>query len=132
QLLFEKQELSSSSNPNAETFDFIISEHKSNILRLLTRLQDKKWFHDHGERRKEGFMLAGSPGCGKTKFAIAAALFLKRHLIIVDCKRIKNIQQMESIVNLSSIQDVELRHDNVIFLFEEFSMSTFSDNDKSQ
>lgn len=124
-LQFDCNPLSSEEYPNYETFDFIVGSQKATIMKLLNRLQDKSWYAQHGERHKEGISLAGKPGTGKTKIAVAAALYLKRHLIIIDCKRIKSVQQLEQIMNMECILDVQIKQENVIFLFEEFSMSSF-------
>lgn len=124
-LQFDCKTLSSEECPNYETFDFIVGSQKKIVLKLLHRLQNKQWYEQHGERHKEGITLAGRAGTGKTKIAVASALYLKRHLIIIDCKRIKNIQQLESILNIDCILDIQIKQENVIFLFEEFSMANF-------
>lgn len=123
--IFERQDLDGPSNPNPETFDFVVSVHKPKILALLDRLNNKEWYRAHGERRKQGFAFCGKSGTGKTKIAVAMALRSRKHLIIVDCTRVDKVEHLESILNLREIQQVSINHQNAMYLFEEFSMKVF-------
>jgi AAA+ superfamily predicted ATPase len=127
---FEQQELHSLTSANFETFDFIVSPHKQKIVALLDRLNDKEWYRVHGERRKQGFAFTGKSGTGKTKIAVAMSLYLNRHVVIVDCKRIEKIEHLETILNKDKIGNIDVTHENLLYLFEEFSMKVFDDKQK--
>ncbi len=121
----DAQQLHSAKNPNNESFDFIVSPHKAKILALLDRLEDVGWHQKHGERRKQGFALVGKPGTGKTKFAVAMAIKMHRHLVKIDCSRLQSVEQLEKLINLKMADNVSINHANCVYLFEEFNMKPF-------
>jgi SpoVK/Ycf46/Vps4 family AAA+-type ATPase len=100
-------------------------QHKRRIYQLIDRLANKSWYEKHHERWKEGLMFSGPPGCGKSKFVIAMAMRLKRHVIDVRWERIQSEDEMERLLSIDQIQDVSFHPSQIIFMFDEFTQSVF-------
>ena len=126
-LKFNKSILSdfkNDSEKNFESFDTIFSEHKNTIIKTINRLKDFEYFKRTGAKRKAGFLFYGPPGCGKTCHVNAIANYDKRHIIEIPMSRIKTNKELEIIINLSQINDINFKKDEIILFFDEIDQGS--------
>lgn len=105
-----------------ETFDNIYSEHNEILKKDIDKLKDLQYYKSHGLKRKKGYLFHGIPGCGKTSSVIAMALYDSRHIIEIPFSLLTTHQEFETILNMKSINNIEINNNNVIFLFDEIDI----------
>lgn len=106
-------------NKSFETFNHIFSEHKNKLEAGVKRLSNIKYYEENGIKRKKGYLFYGDPGCGKTYSVMAMANTGKRHVIEVPMSRVKTNDDLEKIINLTTINCIDFKRDEVIILFDE-------------
>jgi len=111
------------SERNFETFDTIFSEHKDTIIKTINRLKDYEYFKKTGSKRKAGFLFYGPPGCGKTCHVNAIANYDKRHIIEIPMSRVKTNKELENIINLTQINDINFKKEDIILFFDEIDQA---------
>jgi len=111
---FKKEE-----DKNNETFNSLFSEHKDNIIKAVNRLKNYEYYKRTGNKRKLGYLFHGNPGCGKTAHVAAIANLDKRHILEVPMSRVKTNKELEEIINLTQINDVLFKKENLIIFFDE-------------
>jgi hypothetical protein len=119
---WKKTILSDFTDPNRqnyETFDNIVSPHKTTLIGDLTLLKDLSYYRRTGAKHKKGYLFYGPPGCGKTASVIAMANHDHRHIIEVPMSRLKTNSEIEDILSLTQIDGVVFRKDQIIILFDE-------------
>jgi hypothetical protein len=104
---------------NSETFHSLFSEHKENIIRSVKRLKDYAYFKRTGTKRKLGYLFYGYPGCGKTAHVAAIANLDNRHILEVPMSRVKTNKELEDIINLTGINDVTFKKEELVIFFDE-------------
>jgi SpoVK/Ycf46/Vps4 family AAA+-type ATPase len=67
----------------------------------------------HGLRYRQKILLYGPPGCGKTCHVNAIANYDKRHIIEIPMSRIKTNKELENIINLTQINEVTFKKEEV-------------------
>jgi hypothetical protein len=102
-----------------QTFDNIHNEHKENLINDLKRLKDLNYYKRTGLKRKKSYLFYGEPGCGKTQTVLAIALEDSRHIIEIPFNIVKNNIQLETIMNLRSINNVQFNKNEIVYLFDE-------------
>jgi hypothetical protein len=124
QLIFNSKILSETNSDNElfETFDKIYNEHVDKLIKDIDKLKDILYYKSHGLKRKLGFLFYGIPGCGKTSSVVAMALYDSRHIIEIPFSLIKTHEEFEKIMNLKSINDIEINNNNIILLFDELDI----------
>lgn len=116
-------DLNDEKNKNYETFDCIYHEHKDSIIKSIDRLNNLEYYKKFGLKRKKGYLFYGHSGCGKTSTTMAIANYCKRHIIEIPLIRVATNLEMEKILNLNSINGVEFKKDEVLYLFDEIDMA---------
>ena len=128
-LLFSSKVISDLNNPelqNHETFDNIFHKNKEQIINDIDKLHDINYYKKTGLKRKKGYMFYGLPGTGKTTTVMAMSNYDKRHIIEVPFNRVQTNNELEAILNVSCINSIEFRQDNIIILFDELDIQTKS------
>lgn len=105
-----------------ETFDKIHNEHVEFFKKNIDKLKDIEYYKTHGLKRKRGFLFHGIPGCGKTSTVVAMALYDSRHIIEIPFSLLSTHQEFEKIMELKSINDIEINNNNIILLFDEIDI----------
>jgi len=116
-------DLKNESDSSFETFNSLFSEHKEYIINSVKRLKDVSYFKRTGSKRKLGFLFHGSPGCGKTAHVSAIANFDKRHILEVPMSRVKTNRELEEIINLTQINNVTFKKEELIIFFDEIDQA---------
>ena len=106
-------------NINYETFDHIEHIHKQQIIKDLDLLNNIEYYKKHGLKRKLGYLFYGNPGCGKTSTVMAIANYQKRHIMEIPLSRVKTNSELEKILNLTSINNISFKKNEIIILFDE-------------
>jgi len=124
ELIFNSRILSEENTTNElfETFDKIHNEHTDNIIRDINKLKDINYYKSHGLKRKKGYLFHGLPGCGKTSSVVAMALYDSRHIIEIPFSLLTTHNEFEEIMNLKSINNIEINNNNIILLFDEIDI----------
>ncbi len=128
-LLFSSKVISDLNNPelqNHETFENIFHKNKEQIINDIDKLHDINYYKKTGLKRKKGYMFYGLPGTGKTTTVMAMSNYDKRHIIEVPFNRVQTNNELEAILNISCINSIEFRQDNIIILFDELDIQTKS------
>jgi hypothetical protein len=124
QLVFNSRILSESNTERElfETFDNIYNEHTEKFKRDIDKLKDLEYYKSHGLKRKKGYLFHGILGCGKTSSVVAMALYDSRHIIEIPFSLLTTHQEFEKIMNLKSINNIEINNNNIIMLFDEIDI----------
>jgi hypothetical protein len=112
-------DLNDDTNKNFETFDTMFTPNKNQLINDINRLKDLDYYKKTGAKRKKGYLFYGPPGCGKTSSVIAMANYDKRHIIEIPMSRLKTNSDIEEILNISKIENVNFKKDEIILLFDE-------------
>lgn len=119
---FKMSLLSDTSSPdttNYETFDNLIGPHTEQLKKDIALLKDISYYRRSGAKHKKGYLFYGPPGCGKTASVIAMANHDQRHIIEIPMSRVKTNADIEEILNLTEIEGISFRKDQIILLFDE-------------
>ena len=112
-----------------ETFDNVFSEHNDVLINDIARLKDDKYYLRTGMRRKKSYLFYGEPGCGKNATVMATALYDARHIIDIPAGIIKTNSEFEEILNLSIINSIPFKKNEIIIMFDELDLGFNNDND---
>jgi ATP-dependent 26S proteasome regulatory subunit len=104
---------------NYETFDSLIGPHTEQLKKDISLLKNIDYYRRSGAKHKKGYLFYGPPGCGKTASVIAMANYDKRHIIEIPMSRVKTNADIEEILNLTEIEGISFRKDQIIVLFDE-------------
>lgn len=119
ELKFSKSVLSSETDVLYETFDNIYNEHSDRLKNDIKQLKNDEYYKRTGLRRKKAYMFYGEPGCGKNASVVAMALHDKRHIVDIPFSILQYNSEFHEIMNLTTINGVSFRKDQVIFMFDE-------------
>ena len=124
QLIFNSRILSEENTDNElfETFDKIHNEHVEILIKDIDKLKDISYYKNHGLKRKKGYLFHGLPGCGKTSSVVAMALYDSRHIVEIPFSLLTTHEEFEKIMNLKSINNIEINNNNIILLFDELDI----------
>lgn len=111
--------ISERDNPSHENFTNLVNEHSDQFIRDIKRLKDLDYYRKTGLKRKKGYLFYGHPGCGKTATVMAMAIEDNRHIIEIPISRVQKNKEIEDILNMTKINDISFRKDEVIILFDE-------------
>jgi AAA+ superfamily predicted ATPase len=124
QLIFNSRVLSEENTGRElfETFDKIHNEHVSTLKKDIDKLKDIQYYKSHGLKRKKGYLFHGIPGCGKTSSVVAMALYDSRHIVEIPFGLLTTHDEFEQIMNLKTINNIEINNNNIILLFDEIDI----------
>jgi len=106
---------------NNETFDTLFHDHVDRLKTDIVKLRDKEYYMTHGLRRKKGYLFYGEPGTGKTSSVMAIANADNRHIMEISIQKIKNINTLRQILNLTSINNISFNKSEIVYLFDEIN-----------
>lgn len=115
-----------------ETFDNIYSEHIEPIKKDIARLKDDGYWKRTGMRRKKSYIFYGEPGCGKNATVLAMALHDNRHIIDIPAGSVETNGEFENILNLTSINTVNFKKNEIIIMFDELDFGIEKPNETSE
>lgn len=123
-LIFNSKILSEENTDNElfETFDKIYNEHVETLTKDIDKLKDIQYYKNHGLKRKKGYLFHGMPGCGKTSTVVAMALYDSRHIVEIPFSLLTTHEEFEKIMNLKSINNIEINNNNIILVFDEIDI----------
>lgn len=114
----EKQLFDTSKFYSNSTMENLIFEEKEKVMRHVHFFcQNKDWYVRKGRPYTLGICTWGPPGCGKTTFEKALALYLKRHLIIIDFDKIRSESELMDIFYNEYIGDYQIPWDKRLYVF---------------
>ena len=116
QLLFTIEPFSKT---NYENFDHIFNEHTEIIKNDIIKLKNIDYYNKMGMRRKKGYLFYGDYGTGKTATITAISLFDNRHILEIPFSKIKSNEDIDKILNLSIINDIKFKKEQLIIVFDE-------------
>ncbi len=111
------------SQKNFEKFESLFSEHKESLMKSINRLKDIEYYKRTGMKRKIGYLFYGPPGCGKTSHVVAMANYDNSHIIEIPMSRVKKNKEIESILNISSINGITIEKEKLIIFFDEIDQA---------
>jgi chaperone BCS1 len=97
-----------------KTFDTLFYPQKAELIRILTKFQNKTMYPSHIPMdNKLGIILYGPPGTGKTGTVSAIANMLKRNLLVINFTTITTCKQLDEILNTNN-------YSKYVYVFDEF------------
>ena len=108
-----------------QTLDNSIFDNKPDILSMLSKFNDTKYYQRHTSLTQKIVLLChGEPGTGKTFTIRLVAKELKRHVVIVPLNKIKTIDELNSVLFFKKINDYDITPEECIFVFEDLDAMT--------
>jgi SpoVK/Ycf46/Vps4 family AAA+-type ATPase len=92
-------------------------------MKSINRLKDIEYYKRTGMKRKIGYLFYGPPGCGKTSHVVAMANYDNSHIIEIPMSRVKKNKEIESILNISSINGITIEKEKLIIFFDEIDQA---------
>ena len=110
---------------STKSFDNLFFEQKELILERLKQYTDINRYKKLGIPHTLGFLFYGEPGCGKTSCIKAIANYLQRHIVSVNLKHVKNIDELRQLFLSDVITGsvVMATPSKRIYVFEELDCS---------
>jgi chaperone BCS1 len=100
------------------TISNLFFEEKERVMKHIHFFQNNKdWYIRKGRPYTLGICTWGPPGCGKTSFEKALALYLDRHIIIVDFDKIKTERELINLFYNESIEKYKIPYDKRLYVF---------------
>lgn len=103
----------------------LIFEEKPIVMKHVNFfMKNKDWYFERGRPYTLGICSHGPPGCGKTSFEKALALYMNRHLIVVDFDKIENENQLCDIFYNPSIGNYEIPFEKRLYIFPDIDRTS--------
>lgn len=111
---------------STKTFNNMFFEHKNELIeRLNSYKNDIEIYKKLGIPHSLGLLLHGEPGCGKTSAIKAIANYMNRHIININIKHYKTIQELRNLfLNNALTAYPNITKNKRIYVFEEIDCST--------
>jgi len=87
-------------------------------------MNNKQWYHKRGRPYTLGICSYGPPGCGKTSFEKALAIYMNRHLIVVDFDKIETEAELCDIFYNKCIGNYEIPFEKRLYLFPDIDRTS--------
>lgn len=111
-----------SSNCSLENLFF---EEKEKIMSYIHFFQNnKEWYKKRGRPYTLGICSYGPPGCGKTSFEKALAIYLNRHLVVIDFDKIRSEEELIHIFYDSKIGPFKIPYEKRLYIFPDIDKTT--------
>jgi hypothetical protein len=108
-----------------QTLDNSIFDTKEDIIKAINKFQDKKYYLKHPSlTRKLVFLFHGEPGTGKTFSIRLIANKLNRNIIIIPLNKIKSLEELNSVLFFTRINDHNITPDKCVFVIEDLDAMT--------
>ena len=108
-----------------QTLDNSIFDTKEKITKAINKFQDKKYYLKHPSlTRKLVFLCHGEPGTGKTFSIRLIANKLKRNIVIIPLNKIKSLEELNSVLFFTKINDHNITPDKCVFVIEDLDAMT--------
>ena len=100
-------------NPNI-SFDYLHFDCKTEILSLLDKYTKKTMYKTNVPmENKLGILLHGEPGCGKTRFVSACANYLKKHVLVVDTRKLRTTKELDHVLSYADKNSMIIMIDEI-------------------
>lgn len=100
-------------------------EEKEKVMSYIHFFQKNKvWYEKRGRPYTLGICSYGPPGCGKTSFEKALALYLNRHLIVIDFDKIKTEQELMDIFYNEYIGPYKIPNEQRLYIFPDIDKTS--------
>ena len=100
------------------TISNLFFEEKERVMKHVHFFQNNKdWYVRKGRPYTLGICTWGPPGCGKTSFEKALALYLDRHIIIVDFDKIKTERELINLFYSEYIEKYKIPYEKRLYVF---------------
>jgi hypothetical protein len=100
------------------TISNLFFEEKDRVMKHVHFFQNNKdWYVRKGRPYTLGICTWGPPGCGKTSFEKALALYLDRHIIIVDFDKIKTERELINLFYSEYIEKYKIPYEKRLYVF---------------
>ena len=107
------------------SLDNLFFEEKDKIMSYIHFFQNNKdWYRKRGRPYTLGLCSYGPPGCGKTSFEKALAIYLNRHLIVVDFDKIRSEEDLLSIFYDQKIGPFKIPNERRLYIFPDIDKTT--------
>ena len=108
-----------------QTLDNSIFDTKEDIIKAINKFQDEKYYLKHPSlTRKLVFLCHGEPGTGKTFSIRLIANKLKRNIVIIPLNKIKSLEELNSVLFFTKINDHNITPDKCVFVIEDLDAMT--------
>ena len=103
----------------------LLFEEKSNVLQYIDFFEkEKNWYKVHGRPYTLGICTYGPPGCGKTSFEKALAVYLNRHLIVVDFDKLQCEDELIKLFFDEKIGPYHIPNNKRLYVFPDIDKTT--------
>lgn len=107
------------------SIDNLFFEEKEKVMSYIHFFQQNKdWYKKKGRPYTLGICSYGPPGCGKTSFEKALAMYLKRHLIVIDFDKIRSEEELLNIFYNEKIGPYKIPNDQRLYIFPDIDKTT--------
>lgn len=106
-------------------FKNLFFEEKENTLKFIDFFEkNKNWYKKYGRPYTLGICTYGPPGCGKTSFEKSLALYLNRHIIVVDFDKIQTETELNDIFFCEYIGPFKIPNNKRLYIFPDIDKTT--------
>lgn len=107
------------------SLDNLFFEEKEKIMSYIHFFQkNKNWYKKRGRPYTLGLCSYGPPGCGKTSFEKALAIYLNRHLIVVDFDKIRSEEDLVNIFYDQKVGPFKIPNEKRLYIFPDIDKTT--------
>ena len=105
--------------------DHLFFEEKPTVMKHVDFfMKNKEWYHKRGRPYTLGICSYGPPGCGKTSFEKALALYMNRHLIVIDFDKIETENELCDIFYNKCIGSYEIPFEKRLYIFPDIDRTS--------
>lgn len=106
-------------------FQNLFFEEKENTLKFVDFFEkNRNWYKKYGRPYTLGICTYGPPGCGKTSFEKSLALYLNRHIIVVDFDKIQTEAELNDIFFCEYIGPFKIPNNKRLYIFPDIDKTT--------
>lgn len=107
------------------SIDNLFFEEKEKVMSYVDFFQNnKEWYKKRGRPYTLGICSYGPPGCGKTSFEKALAVYLERHLVVIDFDKITSEEELIDIFYNPKIGPYKIPNEKRLYIFPDIDKTT--------